>query len=287
VVFPWFKRELTEQYVIPDIPRGRHRFGEIRIRISDMFGFIHKEHRFPVRDELVVYPTMREVHMLGRMSAFDHGEQSAYSFRMKNTNIAIGIREYVPGDKFSWIDWKQTARKNELMTKEFEQEKSIDTMVVLNACAHHEFNLLAFEAAVEVAYSIAQTLYRQSSMSHFISISEEKVHMTLYQDESKTIGLREHLTTIEPIDGVSFTSAFREEFNQMVSGFVVILISTDLNLAFKKVISETSLRMKRFIVIFIQGSKQIPDEIFELVREMRFKGIVVNVLTEKELIYHA
>src|SRR5699024_8275662 len=110
---------------------------------------------------------------------------------------------------------------------------------------------------------------------------------TRRSSDLKTIGLREHLTTIEPIDGVSFTPAFREEFNQMVSGFVVILITTDLNLAFKKVISETSLRMKRFIVIFIQGSKQITDEIFELVREMRFKGIVVNVLTEKELIYHA
>src|SRR5699024_12852375 len=68
---------------------------------------------------------------------------------------------------------------------------------------------------------------------------------TRRSSDLKTIGLREHLTTIEPIDGVSFTPAFREEFNQMVSGFVVILITTDLNLAFKKVISETSLRMKR------------------------------------------
>src|SRR5699024_8798878 len=165
VVFPWFRRDLKEEYIIQDIPRGRHHFRVIRIRISDMFGFIHKELMYPVRDELVVYPSTREVHMLGRVSAFDHGEQSAYSFRLKNTNIAIGTREYVPGDKFSWIDWKQTARKNELVTKEFEQEKSTDTMVVLNAYAYDEFNLLAFEAAVEVAYSIVEALYRQASNS--------------------------------------------------------------------------------------------------------------------------
>lgn len=287
VVFPWFSRHVEKKYVMQEIPRGRHPFQVIRVRISDMFGFMHKEHSFAVRDELIVYPTAREVHMYGRMSAFDHGEQSAYSFRLKSTNIAIGTREYIPGDKFSWIDWKQTARKNELMTKEFEQEKSTDTMIILNACFHKEFNFLAFEAAVEVAYSIVEAIYKQSSEAYFVSIGQDNIHMPIYHDETKKIGLREHLTTIEPFAKKTFAEQFKKEIVHMARGFVIVLVTTRINEAFKHTILQMTSRMKRIIVIFIQGSNQISAEEFGVIREMQFQGVVVNVLTEKELIHHA
>lgn len=286
-VFPWFKRHLEETYVIEKIPRGRHNFQYLRVRISDIFGFIHKEYIFPVEDEVMVYPTTREIHMLGRMSAFDHGEQSAYSFRLKSSNIAIGTREYVPGDKFSWIDWKQTARKNELMTKEFEQEKSTDTMVVLNACHHNGFNLLAFEAAVEMAYSIVDSIYRDASKADFLSIGKENVHMSLLHDEAQMIGLREHLTKIEPVGTESFAAEAKKEVTQMGSGYVMVIVTTRVDEAFKNAMLQMTIRMKRIIIILIQGSSRIADVAYEQIRQMQSKGIIVNVLTEKELVQRA
>lgn len=286
VVFPWFRRYIEKTYAIQEIPRGRHQFGEIRVRISDMFGFIHKEHVFPIEDELLVAPTTRQVQMSGRVSAFDHGEESAYSFRLKNTNIAIGTREYVPGDKFSWIDWKQTAKKNELMTKEFEQEKSTDTMIVLNACHHNGYNQLAFEAAVEVAFSMIEMIHGQASKTDFISIGEKNTYIPLYQDETKAVDLREHLTVIEPYGKGSFAETLTQTMVNRSRGYVTILITTMIDDRFQEAVSQMASRMKRIIVMLIQGSRWIADVEYALIRQMESSGVVVNVLTEKELIHH-
>src|SRR5699024_9499923 len=195
-------------------------------------------------------------------------------------------REYIPGDKFSSIDWKQTARKNELMTKELEQEKSTDTMIILNACYHKRFNFLAFDAAIEVAYSMVETIYKQSSKAHFLSISKKSIHMPLYHDETQKIELRDHLTKIEPYGQGPFAERFKEETIKTTSGYVIVLVTTKVDEEFKNAILQMIVRMKRIIVIFIQGSSQISSTEHEVIRQLQFQAVVVNVLTENESIHH-
>lgn len=286
IIFPWFRRHIEKTYVIQDIPRGRHPFKEIRVRLSDMFGLIHKEHVFSLEEELLVAPSTRQLQLNGRVSAFDHGEQSAYSFRLKSTNIAIGTREYVPGDKFSWIDWKQTAKKNALMTKEFEQEKSTDTMIVLNACHHDRYNLLAFEAAVEVTYSIVEMIHGRASKTDFISIGKNNTSISLYEDETKMTVLRDHLTVVEPDGKNAFAETFRETMLKHSGGYVTIIVTTRIDARFHEAVSQMASRMKRVIVTLIQGSGWIQDVEYEHIRQLESMGVVVNVLTERELIHH-
>lgn len=288
VFFPWFKRNMRLTYVLQEIPRGRHHFQSVRVRMSDMFGFIHKECIFHASDadELIAYPTPRPLNMNGRLSAFDQGEQSAFSYPSKSTNIATGTREYMPGDKFSWIDWKQTARKNELITKEFEQEKSTDTLVILNTCYHDAINTLAFEAAVETAYSVVEAIYKQSSKADFLSIGKESIYMSLHHNEMNTIRLREHLMNIEPVGKASFAKQLEAETLKIAGGFVIVLITTQLDEAFKTTVLQMGVRMKRIIVVFVQGSERIKDAEHARMRELQFNGVIINVLTEKELVHH-
>nr|MDH3162685.1 DUF58 domain-containing protein [Bacillus licheniformis] len=38
--------------------------------------------------------------------------QAAFqSFSRKDSTLASGIREYQPGDRFAWVDWKTSARR--------------------------------------------------------------------------------------------------------------------------------------------------------------------------------
>src|SRR5699024_12838589 len=89
------------------------------------------------------------IHMDDKNQSLDHGTMSAHSLNISNTNVASGIRDYLPGDRFSWIDWKQTARNNTMVTKEFEQEKRADTLVVLNCTGNDRCNASTFEATVD------------------------------------------------------------------------------------------------------------------------------------------
>ena len=70
--------------------------------------------------------------------------------------MATGIREYQPGDRFSWIHWKTFARTNELMTKEFEERQSHDVLIVLDRESSQ-----AFEAMVTFTASMIRSIVKK------------------------------------------------------------------------------------------------------------------------------
>ena len=57
----------------------------------------------------------------------------------RDTSLVAGVRQYQPGDRFSWIDWKATARTNEMMAKEFEIRQSSDLLIVLDRTPSGQF----------------------------------------------------------------------------------------------------------------------------------------------------
>src|SRR5699024_8323805 len=127
----------------------------------------------------------RSIHMDEQSQSLDHGTMSAHSLNISNTNVVSGIRDYLPGDRFSWIDWKQTARKNTMMTKEFEQEKSADTLVVLNCTSNDRFNELAFEATVEMSYSFIDMFKKNAIPSGLLTIGEKADY---FRSEERRVG---------------------------------------------------------------------------------------------------
>ena len=51
---------------------------------------------------------------------------------VKDTTMATGVRDYQSGDRVSWIHWKSFARTQTLMTKEFEDRRSQELILVLD-----------------------------------------------------------------------------------------------------------------------------------------------------------
>lgn len=284
VVFAGFKREFKLSYQIAEIPRGEHQLFAIRFRTGDLFGFIKKEHVFNVMDNLVAYPNEHRLHLTERINSFEQGSVTAQNVTLKNTNVASGIREYMPGDKFSWIDWKQTARKNTMMTKEFEQEKSTDTMLILDGCHHDNLNMLAFEAAIEISLSMTETIRRQSSQVGFLSIGEKNTFFPLHHGPTKKELIRQHLTQIQPVGEQAFAVKLKEEAMRLTSGVIAVIITTNLDEAFSRTIRQMKQRTKRIIVCFIGSSDLITKRQYQLIQQLEFEGIVINVITEKQLI---
>src|SRR5699024_5284426 len=112
-----------------------------------------------------------------------------------------------------------------------------------------------------------------SSKAHFLAIGKENVHMPLDYDEAKKVDLRNYLTKIEPFGKGPFPVKFKEEIVKTSGGHVIILVTTRIDETIKNTILQLTIRMKRIIVIFIQGSKQISDAELEHVRQMQFQGV--------------
>ncbi|WP_047984612.1 DUF58 domain-containing protein [Ornithinibacillus californiensis] len=284
IIFPWFKRNFTITYDLDQLPRGNHLLPAIRLKTADIFGLIRKEHVFAVTSEVIVYPVERDIHMVEKMNSFEQGSISSFAMNLKNTNVATGVREYMPGDKFSWIDWKQTARKNDVMTKEFEQEKSTDTLIVLDNCYFDGMNLLAYEATIEMSISLMETIRKQASQVGFLSIGSETVSIPVKHDPTKTEWIRKHLTDVQPSPNYQFARKLKEEMKKITNSFYVIIVTTHLDESLKETLQHVRLREKKLLIVFIQAESRISTLEYRIIHELRNEGIGISLLTEKELV---
>src|SRR5699024_4018963 len=107
IIFPGFSRTIHVNYHIARLPRGEHDINKIRIRTGDVFGLIKKQHIFNIADGVLVHPSRRMILINVQSQSFEQGAISTHSLKLSNTNVVAGIREYLPGDRFSWIDCNQ------------------------------------------------------------------------------------------------------------------------------------------------------------------------------------
>ena len=87
---------------------------------------------FSVPDTFLVYPQYVDITYQQLENHFEQGALSANINFTKDSTISVGVRDYKHGDRFSWIDWKATARTNNIMTKEFEQQRSHNIMIFID-----------------------------------------------------------------------------------------------------------------------------------------------------------
>lgn len=156
IVYPWFKRKIELEYKIEFLPRGEHTFHSLILKTSDPFALIEKETAIPVADQILVYPFYENIFPRVHSSSDDQATVSSSERSLRDTTMATGVREYQPGDRFSWINWKATARRNRMMTKEFEQRRSFDVLVVMDCTPSANF-----EAVVSFTASVIRGMLRE------------------------------------------------------------------------------------------------------------------------------
>ena len=131
ILFPGLKRNISFQYAIDTIPRGEHTFSSVRVKTGDLFSMMEKSNFFSSGYIFSLSSVCRyNVSAIGKPFR-TRSALSKYKF-LKDSTISVGVRDYKPGDRFSWIDWKATARTNNIMTKEFEQQRSHNIMIFID-----------------------------------------------------------------------------------------------------------------------------------------------------------
>lgn len=104
----------------PTTQRGEHPLGTILVNTVYPFGFLRAAQRFPLAQQLLVYPTPAGERTLpaGRSQAADRRPPP----ELGAGDDFAGVRAYLPGESQRHIDWKAVARGQALMTKQFAVE---------------------------------------------------------------------------------------------------------------------------------------------------------------------
>lgn len=112
--------------------RGRYRLGPMRLRTSDPFGLFPMARDIDATTNVVVYPLTAEIHHFALPIGMLPGGNALRRRTHYVTTNAAGVRDYAPGDSFSRIHWRSTARRDRLIVKEFELDPLADIWLVVD-----------------------------------------------------------------------------------------------------------------------------------------------------------
>ncbi|MCG1024058.1 DUF58 domain-containing protein [Sutcliffiella horikoshii] len=193
ILFPWFKSTVTIQYALDRLPRGEHTLTGIRLVTGDFLGLVEKERVIELDRHFLVYPNYVEMTYRQHENKFDQGSTSSRMKMVRDTSMTVGVREYQPGDRFSWIDWKASARRNDIMTKEFEQQQSHDVMLFLDRSQS-----ASFESVVSYSAALTKAILKYGSQVGLVSVGEDRSIFSLRSGEEQFAGIYYHLAKIQP-----------------------------------------------------------------------------------------
>ena len=156
----------TETVVVIPQRRGRDAAGALFIDSIGPLGLGRRRMRFELPWEVVVYPPLVSVRLRASVAeALRRRDAGMKPIRqLGEGRLFESLREWVPGDDHRHIDWKATARRGKVITRQYEAERRQQVLLVLDTgrlmtadvaagVARLDF---AVQAALELAYAAAQ-----------------------------------------------------------------------------------------------------------------------------------
>ncbi|MBN8593636.1 MAG: DUF58 domain-containing protein [Anaerolineae bacterium] len=124
--------------------RGEYKLGPLTIISGDPFGLFVVSRKLEAVSHILVYPQTVPITRIdlpiGILSGGDARRQRTFHV----TTNAVGIRDYAPGDSFNRIHWPSSARKDQLLVKEFELDPLVDIWLF------PDFSLTSLAESVEL-----------------------------------------------------------------------------------------------------------------------------------------
>lgn len=121
-------------YFLQPLTRGEYVFHDINVFVHAPLQLIKRRYIFPAVQTVKVYPSyvqMRRYQLL----AVSNRLQEAGSKRIRRVGHSMEfehIKEYVRGDDYRTINWKATARKDNLMVNNYTDERSQQIYCLIN-----------------------------------------------------------------------------------------------------------------------------------------------------------
>ena len=149
----------TGAYELRLSQRGRYRFGPIRVSSRFPLGLVERSRVFAVPGEILIYPRIGRISpkwKLRLVGATELVSQNQPHRGVFNDDFH-SLREFRSGDNPRAIHWRSTARRGEMILREFHQNREHTLAVVLDLFRHPLQKGSASES-IELALSFVASL---------------------------------------------------------------------------------------------------------------------------------
>lgn len=157
--------------------RGKYDIERLYFRYTSRFGLWAKQQTIELVDSVKVIPDLTETkHYLGNAQRFLLYDGSKIRKQQRGVGDFAQIRNYVVGDDPRMINWRQTAKLQEVMTNEYEPEHGKYVTILID-CGRMMGSELAIgnrlEKALEAALTVTAAALQKGDYVSIVAFSKE------------------------------------------------------------------------------------------------------------------
>lgn len=128
------RRTYTVDYHVTPVKRGDYQFGNLHVRVRCGMGMLVRTRIVPASRLVKVYPNVQQNRSLMLLARAQRMNAMGLR-RMKQLGQGMefnALRDYVPDDPLRTVDWKATARRGSLITREYDVERNQTVILALD-----------------------------------------------------------------------------------------------------------------------------------------------------------
>jgi uncharacterized protein (DUF58 family) len=240
--------------LVPDLvyPR-RGVFPNTEVTISSIapYGLLQTARHLVIDGEITVYPRIYETDSpAGKGVDLISGGRFRGGRRVSSGTHFAGVRGWQTGDSIKQVHWGTTARRGELMVKDFEEELGGRVSLILDAASGDEVEV---DNAVRAAGSIGAATLQEGHQIEFTELgNEERLRLPPFSDERE---LLERLARYTP-------SRAEIEFgiDNLWRKSSIALVGTEFRHSWKAIFDQGR-RQNRRIYLYLPAEQRVPAEI--------------------------
>lgn len=265
--------------------RGIYEGNIIYIEMQDLFSFFKfkvkskETFRFMVIPRKIIIPYSDE-------NLLSEANNSEFTSNTVDLSNIIGTHKYVLGDELKLVHWNHSAKLDDIMVKEFQEENEYTTLIAIDLKAYYknETNYIANDGVVETAIAL--------SLKHVIeTIPIDIIWYNLTKENISCINLLSVSDFGEFFNNISLVDLYTNEvsldklivnhleYNKNYNSMFVISSNFDLDL-----ISQLFVLAKNIQINFVYFEVENELEVENIITSLKYNGIKLWYIKHGEII---
>ncbi len=210
------RKSKTIQYNLKPTERGEYYFGSLNVYAASILNIVAKRFTFQSGAMVPTYPSFKQLKKFELLNI----NQNSLEYGLKKVR-RLGhsmefeqIKDYVLGDDLRTINWKATAKKNQLMVNQFQDEKSqpVYSIIDKGRIMKMPFNGLSLlDYAINASLVISNVVLKKHDKAGMLSFSKRIENVVVAERRSSQMQL-----ILEALHNVK-TDFFESDFSRLYS----------------------------------------------------------------------
>lgn len=194
--------------------RGKYTIGPIEIRQVTQGMILENREEIETYKEVVIVPQPEKVTTYSLPPAFLTSMGGLFRSKLVGDGLDFsGVREYRLGDPMRRVNWKVTAKYNELHSNEFEVNRATRIIIALDLT---EESIEIADASVRAALGLAEYLLNNRTKVGILTMGEYISYIPAKSGRRHLMEITQHLTNVDAITKIKERSLFKSRLDQTI-----------------------------------------------------------------------